>query len=440
MSTRPDEIPVKVERVTVEQDKGVSKPSFLWHFVKNVETATDLQSLLVESQLAKQKMEQSGCFKSVDVAIDTTEAYDGAGSATGYQVVYDVKEKKLSISAGGDLSPESMTPEGGVKIGIPNIFGYGEKIQMSFGKDIEASQGEEAPKNLFPNVAINLNYPLIYDKTSIDGEFTSTNRDKPWSNLREESMIGKLGVTHKFNDNLSGTLSVNARQMNLSALTKKDVPVSILEQFGYSSRECLTASVNYDTSKNYIRKVVPSKGFRIKFDADVFKNGYKGFADLAAYQPLSTGVTGVFTASGGYLSTEDVKSRISDRFFIGGNNNIRGFEMNSHGPREAGCALGGDASCQLGVHIYSSLELLGQVFKGISQQLLSPNAAIHAFAVAGNVGDLSSVSQRKHYAYCYGVGVAMSLFQGIPLNLEANILGTSQHKFPKFQAGFSIAI
>ena len=60
MSTRPDEIPVKVERVTVEQDKGVSKPSFLWHFVKNVETATDLQSLLVESQLAKQKMEQSG--------------------------------------------------------------------------------------------------------------------------------------------------------------------------------------------------------------------------------------------------------------------------------------------------------------------------------------------------------------------------------------------
>jgi len=108
----------------------------------------------------------------------------------------------------------------------------------------------------------------------------------------------------------------------------------------------------------------------------------------------------------------------------------------------------------VGVHIYSSLELLGQVFKGISQNLLSPNAAIHAFAVAGNVGDLSSVLHRikfnslfvsqliegNHYAYCYGVGVAMSLFQGIPLNLEANILGTSQHKFPKFQAGFSIAI
>ena len=148
--------------------------------------------------------------------------------------------------------------------------------------------------------------------------------------------------------------------MNLSALTKKDVPVSILEQFGYSKREFLTASVNYDTSKNYIRRglffvrtnsncfvsVVPSKGFRMKFDADVFKTGYKGFADLALYQPLSTGVTGVFTASGGYLSTEGGKSQISDRFFIGGNNNIRGFEMNSHGPREAGCALGGDASCQ----------------------------------------------------------------------------------------------
>jgi len=42
--------------------------------------------------------------------------------------------------------------------------------------------------------------------------------------------------------------------MNLSALTKKDVPVTILEQFGYSKRESLTASVNYDTSANYIRK------------------------------------------------------------------------------------------------------------------------------------------------------------------------------------------
>ena len=51
----------------------------------------------------------------------------------------------------------------------------------------------------------------------------------------------------------------------------------------------------------------------------------------------------------------------------------------------------------VGVHIYSSLELLGQVFKGISQQLLSPNAAIHAFAVAGNVGDISSVLQGMKY-------------------------------------------
>ena len=129
MSTRPDEIPVKVERVTIEQDKGVSKPSFLRHFVKNVQQASDLQSLLVEAQLAKQKMEQSGCFKSVDVAIDTTEAYNTDGNATGYQVVYDVKEKKLSISAGGDLSPDSMTPEGGVKVAIPNVFGYGEKVR-----------------------------------------------------------------------------------------------------------------------------------------------------------------------------------------------------------------------------------------------------------------------------------------------------------------------
>ena len=111
---------------------------------------------------------------------------------------------------------------------------------MSFGKDIDTNRGEEAPKNLFPNVSINLNYPLKYvfisqaslqfinryDKTSIDGDFTSTNRDKPWSNLREESMIGKLGVTHKFNDNLSGTLSVNARYRTRNFI----FPINLLDR------------------------------------------------------------------------------------------------------------------------------------------------------------------------------------------------------------------
>ena len=45
------------------------------------------------------------------------------------------------------------------------------------------------------------------------------------------------------------------------------------------------------------------------------------------------------------------------------------------------------------------MELLGQIFKGISQNLLSPNAAIHAFAVAGNVGNVSSVLQRTYSSY-----------------------------------------
>ena len=81
----------------------------------------------------------------------------------------------------------------------------------------------------------------------------------------------------------------------------------------------------------------------------------------------------------------------SDRFFIGGQHNLRGFGNNGYGPRDVGCALGGTSMMQLGLHFYSSLDFLSQVTKGFLKNLISPQVALHAFGVAGNVNSPQNI-------------------------------------------------
>lgn len=81
----------------------------------------------------------------------------------------------------------------------------------------------------------------------------------------------------------------------------------------------------------------------------------------------------------------------SDKFFIGGQHNLRGLSNNSYGPRDVGCALGGNALLQAGIHVYSSLEFLSQVTRGMLKNIVSPQVALHAFAIAGNVNSVENL-------------------------------------------------
>ena len=55
----------------------------------------------------------------------------------------------------------------------------------------------------------------------------------------------------------------------------------------------------------------------------------------------------------------------SDKFFLGGMNTLRGFRQNSIGPSESGCALGGTAYWKSGIHLYSKLDFLSRLTKGL---------------------------------------------------------------------------
>ena len=46
---------------------------------------------------------------------------------------------------------------------------------------------------------------------------------------------------------------------------------------------------------------------------------------------------------------------------------------------------------QLGLHFYSSLDFLSQVTKGFLKNLISPQVALHAFGIAGNVNSPQNI-------------------------------------------------
>ena len=89
----------------------------------------------------------------------------------------------------------------------------------------------------------------------------------------------------------------------------------------------------------------------------------------------------------------------SDKFFLGGQNNLRGFEVNSYGPRDSGCAMGGEAMVHVGGHLYSSLQFISDVLGGVLNRVVSPSFALHAFATAGNVNSMENILKGTVFTY-----------------------------------------
>lgn len=99
---------------------------------------------------------------------------------------------------------------------------------------------------------------------------------------------------------------------------------------------------------------------------------------------------------------------ISDRFFLGGPMNIRGFDLRGLGPHADGNSLGGMSYWASGLHLYGPLPFrpgaggFGDLFRS------------HVFVNAGNIGqfDLSRAQLEEAvqgFRLSYGVGLAMKL-------------------------------
>lgn len=429
------EVKAVVDRIDIITSHGRTKMDFLKRYTKNIDCDdTDIDKLIKQAYTVRQELQNTGMFKSVKLTVDTSEMYEDA-TTNGYQLIYEVDEKLLSASTSTQMDAKSGNPDATVNLRFPNLLGRGEQLKFEIGREF---MQYEKNNSILPNVSAEFAKLCANGKTAIVAQILHQYHEKEWSNISEENMTGEMKVSHQLSAATSLSVTGKSRLLNMMGLTDKDIPLSLREQFGYAKKHSVVIDAIHDTTKFYLSTVVPMGGSVTKFGNELWSDGFRSTFNFSFFQTIMDGVTAKFEASTGFVkSNKDVHH--SDKFFIGGQHNLRGLSNNSYGPRDVGCALGGNALLQAGIHVYSSLEFLSQVTRGMLKNIVSPQVALHAFAIAGNVNSVENLLKDKlGFATSFGAGVVVAIVQG--LNFEVNCVRTSQDRKLKFNSGFTISI
>lgn len=130
-------IQAKVEKVHIE-GLGRTKDDLVANSVRDLFKAGDFEQVVQKAQEVRSKLEGLGCFKSVDITIDTSNYADS--SPDGLEITFTVKEMKRLL---GGINTLVGNNEGSLVIGanLPNTFGRGEKLQAEYTYGTKQSKG-----------------------------------------------------------------------------------------------------------------------------------------------------------------------------------------------------------------------------------------------------------------------------------------------------------
>jgi len=428
-------VPAFVDRIEFIKSRNRTKADFFERFTKQIKCDdTDFDTLITQAYSVRQQLLSTGLFNSVKMTIDTTEMYEHK-TENGYQIIYEVDEKLVHLNTSANLDPQSGNPDTSFKVGFPNLLGRGEQLKLEIGR--EFMQYERAT-SVLPNVSASFQKMCHNQKTSITAAILHRYHEKDWSNVTEENLTGELRVAHGVGEYWRMAGAVKSRLINLLGLSDKDIPLELREQFGYAKKHSIELEATRDTTKDYLSTVVPLGGAISRMAHEFWHNGCKTTLSFAYFKTLREGLTAKLELQSGVVKARGSLHH-SDKFFLGGQNNLRGFEVNSYGPRDSGCAMGGEAMVHVGGHLYSSLQFISDVLGGVLNRVVSPSFALHAFATAGNVNSMENILKDKAgLASSFGVGVVCAIVSG--LNFEVNCVKTSQDAKFKFNSGFNVSM
>jgi outer membrane protein insertion porin family len=127
----------------------------------------------------------------------------------------------------------------------------------------------------------------------------------------------------------------------------------IFQEAGHSLKSAFRYSLIHDTRDD---PIMPSKGHAFQSTTEVAGLGgdVKFVKQELAAQfnfSLGRGCSVNTLAKAGFLHPLGDRSRLVDRFFLGGPVSLRGFQYCGVGPREKDCALGGDLFGLIAIHL-----------------------------------------------------------------------------------------
>lgn len=155
---------------------------------------------------------------------------------------------------------------------------------------------------------------------------------------------GSLRLGYEINERWSQRLRYTLRQDDVEVTDPGTASDAIKEQEGIFLTSLVGQDLTYDRRDSTIR---PTKGYFARLSADFAGLGgdlhyVRGRLSTGLYVPITEEIIASLTATGGIIEGLGEDIRITDSFFLGGDN-LRGFETAGVGPRDTGTgdALGG---------------------------------------------------------------------------------------------------
>jgi len=278
---------------------------------------------------SKQRIRNLGFFSRVDVANEP-------GSSPDQTVVkVDVAEQstgELGLGVGFSTSEGALA---NVVLRERNLLGKGQDLRAT----ITVSQIRQ-------QFDVGFTEPYFLNRNLQGGIdlFHITNDSSDFSSFESTRTGFGLRLGYEINERWSQRLRYTLRQ-DVVENVEPTASLAIRQQEGTNLTSLVGQDLTYDRRDSTIDT---TKGFFARLSADYAGVGgdihyVRGRLSGGAYYPVTEDIIGSLTMTGGIIhDLDDEGVRITDRFFLGGNN-LRGFQSSGVGPRDlaTGDALGG---------------------------------------------------------------------------------------------------
>ncbi|VDL81684.1 unnamed protein product [Nippostrongylus brasiliensis] len=392
---RADSAPAVVEAVQFHGVR-ITKNEALVKEVSELYRSSTLDELVHNSHLAAKHLQEVGLMESAVPLIDV------ANSNNGYVVNFVVKEPKafsLGLKAGISTNGDA---DMSLNAGKQSVGGMGESINSSYTYTVKGDHSFNLSFakpflgwQKYSNVTASLFRSICY---------------LPWnhSNCEENAII--FGYNGQISKNILHQIKFNTLWRTLRATDDAAFPVR--EHAGHTTKFSIENAVGFDSRD---RPILASKGLLARLTQEYAGPfGDSSFIrhqlDLQAAAPLPFGF--ILSASAQLKNVKGLGDReihVLDRVYLGGQQDLRGFGLNTLGVRSENSCLGGGAAACGVVHLYRPL---------FPPQMLFA----HAFASTGSVAPVRSRNVWRDLQdtqrVSIGVGVAF-IFRNI-FRLEIN--------------------
>ncbi|KAF7494496.1 Sorting and assembly machinery component 50 -like protein B [Sarcoptes scabiei] len=256
----------------------------------------------------------------------------------------------------------------------------------------------------------------------------------PWSGHNEVNR--NLQTTLKIQPNLRHLhqFQCETSWRYLTAISEStNVDFEIVEQFGHSLKTSLSHHYTYD---NRDCSVMPSRGTLIKTINEYAGFQRNGVSFLKHEIQLQHNLSSFLQLSlkGGILKNFN-NVTVSDKFFLGGPLNLRGFEMFGVGPHgdQNFSSLGANKYWTGALHLYCPLPL--------SNSSLDRLLQLHAFINTGSISNkLEDLYQKSNLRLSYGAGLVCTVGRYARLELNYSLPIWFNQKSDKLHKGIQFGI